>query len=43
VGGGIRTPEDAERAYDAGADMIVIGSHFEEFPEQMKSFLDLRR
>lgn len=42
VGGGIRTPEDAERAYNAGADMIVIGTQLEEFPEQIRSFTEVR-
>ena len=30
VGGGIRTMEQIENAYDAGADMVVIGTAFEE-------------
>ncbi len=33
VGGGIRTPEQAEAAYDAGADIVVIGTAFEENPD----------
>jgi putative glycerol-1-phosphate prenyltransferase len=30
VGGGIRTPDDARRARAAGADVIVVGSAFEQ-------------
>ncbi len=36
VGGGIRTINQLERAYDAGADLIVIGTAFEKNP----SFFD---
>lgn len=38
VGGGIRTPEAMNAAYDAGADIVVIGNHFEEHPEALKDF-----
>jgi putative glycerol-1-phosphate prenyltransferase len=30
VGGGIKSADDAKRACDAGADMIVIGNAFEK-------------
>lgn len=33
VGGGIRTPEKAEEAYKAGADIVVVGNQFETNPE----------
>jgi len=33
IGGGIRNEEQAKAAYDAGADMIVVGTAFEEEPE----------
>jgi len=33
IGGGIRSEEQAKAAYDAGADMIVVGTAFEEEPE----------
>jgi phosphoglycerol geranylgeranyltransferase len=33
VGGGIRTPEDALSLYQAGADIIVVGTAAEEDPE----------
>ena len=38
VGGGIRTPEAMNAAYAAGADIVVIGNHFEDHPEDLKSF-----
>lgn len=38
VGGGIRTPEAMQAAYDAGADIVVIGNHFEEHPEELARF-----
>jgi len=41
VGGGIRTPEAMSAAYDAGADVVVIGNHFEEHPEELESFVKM--
>ena len=38
VGGGIRTPEAMNAAFDAGASIVVIGNHFEEHPETLKNF-----
>ena len=38
VGGGIRTPEAMQAAYSAGADIVVIGNHFESHPEALKDF-----
>jgi len=38
VGGGIRTPEAMNAAYDAGADIVVIGNHFESHPEELNKF-----
>ena len=38
VGGGVRTPEAMNAAYDAGADIVVIGNHFEQHPESLKDF-----
>lgn len=38
VGGGIRTPEAMNAAYRAGADIVVIGNHFEEHPEELALF-----
>ena len=39
VGGGIRTTEAMQAAYDAGADLVVIGNHFEQHPEELEKFL----
>lgn len=39
VGGGIRTPQAMKAAHDAGADIVVIGNHFEAHPEDLKSFV----
>ena len=38
VGGGIRTPKAMQAAYDAGADIVVIGNHFEAHPEELAHF-----
>lgn len=38
VGGGIRTPEAMHAAYEAGADIVVIGNHFEENPDEIALF-----
>ncbi len=38
VGGGIRTPEAMQAAYNAGADVVVIGNYFETHPEALKDF-----
>ena len=38
VGGGIRTPEAMQAAYNAGADIVVIGNHFESHPEDLALF-----
>jgi len=38
VGGGIRTPEAMNAAYAAGADIVVIGNHFESHPEDLAKF-----
>jgi tRNA(adenine34) deaminase len=38
VGGGIRTPEAMQSAYKAGADVVVIGNHFETHPEDIARF-----
>ena len=39
VGGGIRTPEAMQAAYSAGADIVVIGNHFESHPEELANFV----
>ena len=38
VGGGIRTVEAMRQAFDAGADVVVIGNHFESNPEELTLF-----
>ena len=43
VGGGIRTPEAMNAAYSAGADIVVIGNHFESHPEELKDFCQMAR
>ncbi len=43
VGGGIRTPEAMNAAYEAGADIVVIGNHFESHPEELKSFCQIAK
>ncbi len=43
VGGGIRTPEAMKAAYDSGADIVVIGNHFESHPEALKSFCQMAK
>lgn len=39
VGGGITTPQQMLDAYEAGADMVVIGNHFEKHPDMIPVFL----
>ena len=41
VGGGIRTPEVMNAAFDAGASIVVIGNHFEQHPEELTRFTRL--
>jgi phosphoglycerol geranylgeranyltransferase len=43
VGGGIRSCMEAERAFHAGADIVVIGNLFESNPLQMPEFGKLVR
>ncbi|MBX7095549.1 MAG: geranylgeranylglyceryl/heptaprenylglyceryl phosphate synthase [Flavobacteriales bacterium] len=38
VGGGIRTKTDAEKAWNAGADLVVIGTAIEKDPEFILQF-----
>lgn len=39
VGGGIRTRKDLQNAYDQGADMVVIGTAFEEDGKFLNKFM----
>lgn len=43
IGGGVRSPEIAEKMYNAGADTIVIGNHFEKNPEEIFDFMEVVR
>jgi putative glycerol-1-phosphate prenyltransferase len=38
VGGGIRTPEQARAAWDAGADLVVVGTLWEKDPGALIDF-----
>lgn len=38
VGGGITTPQMMKDAFRAGADIVVIGNHFEHHPDQFSLF-----
>lgn len=38
VGGGIHTAEQMNSAYQAGADIVVIGNHLEQHPEELAAF-----
>lgn len=40
VGGGIHTPEQVRQIYDAGADIIVVGSVMEDNIEEFKALLE---
>ena len=42
VGGGICTPVQMTDAYIAGADIVVIGNHFEHHPEQLSLFIQAK-
>ena len=43
VGGGIRTPEAMNAAYQAGADIVVIGNHFESHPDEIAHFCQMSK
>lgn len=43
VGGGITTPEAMLRAFDAGADVVVIGNHFEQNPDEIGEFMRVKQ
>ena len=40
VGGGICTVQQMQDAFRAGADIVVIGNHFEQHPEQLQMFVE---
>ncbi len=39
VGGGLRTPEAVNEAFEAGADLVVVGTAFERFPQRLNMFM----
>lgn len=43
VGGGICTPNAMLQAFEAGADIVVIGNHFEQNPDEMGDFVRIKR
>ena len=40
VGGGICNPEQMKDAFEAGADLVVIGNHFEKHAEEVSRFAE---
>jgi len=40
VGGGIRSTEDIGRAFDAGADLVVVGNVLEHESSLMQTFTE---
>jgi len=40
VGGGIKTLDSLQKAYDAGADLVVIGNAFETEPNKIQDFVE---
>ena len=40
VGGGIKTPEQMQVAFSAGADLVVVGNHIESHPEDLTKILN---
>jgi putative glycerol-1-phosphate prenyltransferase len=43
VGGGICTPKAMIAAFEAGADIVVIGNHFEQKPDEIADFVRIKR
>ena len=43
VGGGITTHQAMLRAYEAGADIVVIGNHFEQYPDEIADFVRIKQ
>ena len=42
VGGGIKTPEQLKVAYEAGADLVVVGNVFESNPSLIADFVQCK-
>lgn len=43
VGGGITTTQAMMDAFHAGADIVVIGNHFEQYPDEIGNFIRIKR
>ena len=43
VGGGITTPEAMLHAFEAGADIVVIGNYFEQNPDEIDEFVRIKQ
>ena len=43
VGGGITTEQQMLSAFSAGANIVVVGNHFEQHPEALPRFLQTKR
>lgn len=43
VGGGITTPDAMLHAFEAGADVVVIGNHFEQNPDEIDEFVRIKQ
>lgn len=43
VGGGITTSEAMLHAFEAGADVVVIGNHFEQNPDEIGEFVRIKQ
>lgn len=43
VGGGVTTPDAMMQAYEAGADIVVIGNHFEQNPDEIDDFVRIKQ
>ena len=43
VGGGITTPDAMLHAFEAGADLVVIGNHFEQNPDEIDEFVRIKQ
>ena len=43
VGGGITTPQAMLQAFQAGADIVVIGNYFENHPDEIENFVRVKQ
>ncbi len=43
VGGGIKTVDQLNKAFKAGADLVVVGNIFEQEPQKISQFVDCAR